>query len=526
MTDGTPAPTTAPEQNAIAPESLVQTPIAPEDAQAAPEQNVTAIAAESDSEVEQPKEKLNNFYQETAFSRDLEWDDTFETLALPSAQRADSVKAIDKTPNISLTSSPAERKWADTFNEGSTMASYEDSYLGTVIRKTADFRQGLRPKGSEGVPLMAGSPKFRGSGEELTGDRGVLRLQDYIGMGTIFQVPLWHTGIWVTFKAPGESEILELQRLMIADKIQYGRRTYGAALASSTVFTAQRLMDFCIQHLYSTTLMGAQDLRPIISLQDLPAMVWGLACAQYPRGFQYRRACTFNPDKCTHVVEAKIDLSKLLWVDKNALTDHQVAHMSRRGQSNTISMEAVKMYKEAILETQNRTIVINSDTENPIRVVLKVPNIMEHIDSGTGWINDITNMVNEALGKDVGDQERNMYILRKGQATAMRQYMHWVESIEFGDHKMSDPETLAASFDRLSSDDHIREEFTKKVRTYIDDSAITVVGIPEYDCPICQGHNKGGTPEKLPKHVGVISLDPMQAFFELLAQKIARISMR
>jgi len=455
------------------------------------------------------------------FIEEPKWDDADEVVNLPSALKEQTIEAITKVPNVNMVDNKHARKWANTFADGIDHASFGGFLESTLNDEDADFRQGVQVEKS--TAKLAGShPKFSPvENETMTGQRGVLRMMSYLGMGTIFQIPLWHTGIWVTIKAPSEGELLELQRQIISDKIAFGRQSYGLAFSNQSSYIADRLISFVLNHLYETTLSENTDLKSVISTHDIPALLWGMACAIYPRGFQYRRACVTNPDKCNHIVEERLNLSKILWTNTRALAPSQVVHMSKR-RINTMTLDSVKKYQEELLKCQKREIVINEGSSKPLKMTLRIPNVAEYIDSGHRWISDLVSMVNKALGIDADDSDRNDYVLKQGQASAMRQYLHWVDSIEFNGNSIEERETLESTFDVLSSDDNIRNEFMKKVHSYIDDTAIAVVGIPVYDCPKCGETQVSG----LPKQTSIIPIDVYQTFFTLLVQKLQKLTVR
>jgi hypothetical protein len=476
-------------------------------------------ASEPVEEVQPEPFKGSVFFQEKSLMIEGNWDQNAETVSLPSGAKGEVLKALTKAPNIALNDSEKSREWADTLNEGLGNAAYQDNFKGTLENEEAYFEQSVK---SEVGPLGGGAPAFKPiDGETVKGQRGILRMMSYLGMGTVFKTPLWHTGIWITIKAPSEAELLELQRQLAADKIDLGRNTYGLAFSSTSVYIADRLVSFALRHIYETTLSADVDLKTVISVHDIPALLWGLTNAIYPRGFQYRRACIADAEKCNHVIEERLNLSKILWTNTKALTPSQVLHMTKR-QSGSVTIDAVNRYKEEMLATQKRRVTIDEGSARPLNMTLRVPTVAEYIDSGQEWISSIVTMVNNALGLDASENERNEYIFKHGQATSMRQQLHWVESIEFGGNVIDDNETLRGTFNVLSTDDITRNDFMKKVQTYIDDTAIALLGIPVYDCPSC-----GKTqPTPLPKQTSIIPIDVYQTFFTLLAQKLQRLTVR
>lgn len=484
-----------------------------------------ATKQDNHSIAEKPAPVKQNVILETPVFSSTVWKEEDEIVDLPSVSDAESVAAISQAPNVSLTDTEESRKWANILASGLQMSAYSEAFIPTVEDQEAEFHQGVP---FNGAALAGAHPRFKAiEDENIKGERGILRFMSHLGLGTIFQAPLWHTGIWITFKAPSEGELLELQRQLIADKISFGRMSYGMVFSNTSSYITDRLVSFAFNHIYDTSLKSDEaqkiDLKTIISSHDIPAVVWGLLCSIYPRGFQYRRACATDPEKCNHVVEERLNLSKILWTNTRALTPWQITHMSDR-RANSKNLDSVKRYKEELLKCQNRQVEINKESGKSMQLTLRIPTIAEYVEAGHRWIGDIVSMVNKALGIDANDKDRNDYIMKQGQATAMRQYMHWVDSIEFSSNKIEDKPTLEGIFDILSADDNVRGEFMTEVAKYINDTSIAVIGIPVYDCPKC-----GKTQEStltLPAHTNIIPLDVYQTFFALLVQKLQKIETR
>lgn len=478
------------------------------------------VVNKSDEIVKVLPEPVDTFTVEAAFTGETVWDNAKDTVPMPSVLRAIANARLEDSPNVSLTDSPKLREWAASFAGGLQTAAYGDNYLGTILKKDADWRQAIvGPNGA----IAGAHPKFRSTGDNkvLTGDRGVMRFQNYLGLGTVFTIPLWHSGFHLSVRAPSEGALLELNRQIVQDKIAFGRATYGLFFSNDQSYTNDRIINFILANVYEMSMSGVDDPRKFISIHDIPSLVWGLACVIYPRGFQYTRSCIADLDKCTNVDKGRLDLSKLMFTNRKSLSELQIAHMAKRA-GNSMTPESVKKYREELLDCQNKEIIIGEDGDKPFKVILKVPTVEEYINSGHSWIGDITTMVNKALGVEADELSRNQYILKQGQATSMRQYVHWVQSIEFNGDLVDERETLSLIFDTISQDPDIRNEFMTKTKKYIDDTAIVVHGIPAYDCPVC------GTPQenKALKQTSVIPIDPYQTFFTLLVQKLERLPER
>lgn len=448
-----------------------------------------------------------------------------DELILPAHYDDASRKTLEKLPNIDMLDSPEARDWAQCIAEGAEYTAYNDMFISTLDNPESNFSNKVE---HNNISLNAQSPKFKAAeNQNLKGERAVIRLISHLGLGTLFQVPLWHTGIWVTFKPPAESEIIELNRLLIADKIKLGRATYGLVYSNVSAYTTDRLVDFAIAHVYDITVksedIAIADLKNHISCQDIHTLLWGLICTMYPRGFKDRRSCIADPEKCNFVIEETLNVMKLQVTNSNALTEWQKSFMTGR-QPKSKDLASIKRYKEELKSIQKKKISLLKDTGREISITLKTPTISEYVEAGHRWIGDIVEVVDKALGTDPSDNERNNLITSHGQASAMRQYVHWIDSIEYDTNIIDDRETIEKTIGVLSADDEVRTKFIEAVIDYINASTVSIIAIPVFDCPNCHKTNEGQL--KLPQYKNSIPLDVIQLFFGLHTQRVSRLMER
>lgn len=444
-----------------------------------------------------------------------------EYLNLPPDFAEHVSEAMENLPNLNLNDNDKTREWAEVLTEGAQIGTFGSVFKKTLEDKDAFFEQSVTAGSGK---LQAGAPRFKASeNETFKGERAVLRLRSHIGLGSLFRVPLWNSGFWLTFKAPSEVDLLELHRQIVNDKISLGRSTYGLAYSNTTSYMIDRLVTFAFDNLYQTNVKTSEveNIRDLISAHDIQSIIWALACTIWPNGFKYNRSCVNELEKCQHVVSERLNLTKLQWTNTQGLTQWQINHMVNT-QPNSVDKESVLRYQKEILQAQQREIIVNKGTGKEISIILKVPSITQYVESGNRWITNIVENVTRALGLNANQDVRDKYITDQGRTTAMRQYIHWVQSINFSSNDVDDKETLESVFDTISADDKIREEFMDSIEKYINDTQLSVIGIPSYDCPNC-GTEQNGT---LPKHTNVIPIDVYQTFFILLVQRLQRIRAR
>lgn len=451
--------------------------------------------------------------------------DSGDMVILPANFVKETREVLERAPNVKLLDSPESREWARTIREGLEINTAHEAFISTLEDPEADFSHKFEHGSSN---MIGGAPRFKASeNKTLAGERAVIRFVTHLGLGTLFQVPLWHSGLWITFKPPGDSEIIELNRQLMNDKIMLGRYSYGLVFSNIMSYTNQRLIDFALAHVYDTNIkpedLAIENLKDHINCQDIPSLLWGFICTMYPKGFNYRRACVTDPQKCNFILEEVLNVSKLQWTNRAALTDWQKTFMSSRI-PRVKELKDVIRYKEELSKIQGKKLVINEGRDDELNISLKTPTINQYIESGFTWIDNIVDMVETAIGTTSNEEERNELIMRHGQASAMRQYGHWVEQMGYETNSVTDKETIDSLLDTMSSDDVIRSQFLDGVLNYINNSSISVIGIPAYDCPACKEPQETATTNAF--HKNIMPLDVVQLFFGLLTQRLARISER
>lgn len=411
--------------------------------------------------------------------------------------------------------------WGRTIAQGAETVAYDDQFIAPLKNENADFAQEVEVNGSK-LSILPSRLKAV-SNQELDGEKALMFVRNTFGLGSYIDVPLWHSGFWIKLKAPSDNEILELHRKITQDKIELGRATYGLAFSNQVVYFVSRLLEFALNNIHSSTIKTNKDIREFIYSHDIPILIWGIACAIWPNGFKYSRACVDNPGECNHVATEMISLHKLLWTNKTQLNEWQKSHMFSKAPAS-VSEEDVNRYRKELLNNQPQVVTIKKDDQD-ISFKLKVPTAEQWVSEGTSWINTIVEAVTTSFSETTNVAERNQHIIDRAKASSLQQYSHWVEEIELETNVIRKKEAVHNTLGALSSDDFIRDELIKAIKKYIDDTVISLIGIPSYNCPNC---NKPQDSEEttLPSFVNIIPLDVYNTFFIPLVQRVIKIRNR
>lgn len=433
------------------------------------------------------------------------------TMAVPGASEDEMAEALNNMPNIELGATEEGRDWMAAAQAGYRNTTPRNMLASTGDREGSRWEQTVK---SERGPIGAARPRSSDNdGVKLKGEAAVLAIRQAIGLGGVIRIPLWHSGFHITLKTPTDAAILELERRITEEKVLLGRMTNGMLFSNTSVFIASYLVDFAMQHLFETSLKNKENIADKIVSHDIQHLAWGLATAIWPSGFQYVRSVLGETDAQNKVLRDKIAIGKLQWTDTSQLSKWQINHMSSV-MSGSMTDDAIKKYREEFLNQTPRKVEIN----DKLSITLKVPSLAEHITSGQKWVNSIVVMTDKVFGMEQDVDERNQYIYEQGQATYMRQYGHWIESIEFGNGtSIEDTETIDETISALSSDDVIRNKFVEATTKYIEDTTVSMIAVPTV---------AASEEQKYPRWPHLLPIDAMATFFTLLGQKVSQIRAR
>lgn len=430
--------------------------------------------------------------------------------------RAHHLDNMSRYTNFDPTIYPGAKEWQKQIFPALS-ATFKDDWLSNKSSK-GDWRQGVP---HEGVTLSAVRHGFNaGPGSVLSGEQALSHVQYIFGVGIYVTIPLWHSGIWITIKAPMDSELLALERMIAEEKLMLGRLTTGFVFSNASVYISQHLFNFIIDHIYDCSVKDySRDmLRSLILQTDFQTLVWGLCLAIYPDGWPVAVPCTTNPERCMHVQHDVLDLGKINIQNLDDITPAMRKHMAIR--NNKFTPEQIVAYQQANRICEQREIEIQAP-HGVLKIVLSVPSVQKHIDCGDRWISDIKTVINGIFDETDSMSDIDEYALKHSLLTTMREFSHWVKQIHIDDLAvMSGDKEIDGALEVLSSSKEAVDIFMQAIRKYIEDCTVSFIGVSNYDCPKC------GEPTRSRDniHPQIIPIDMLTLFFALQARRLMRAS--
>lgn len=437
-------------------------------------------------------------------------------VAFPSATE----KVLDAAQDYLPENFDPDPRWGVTAEMAETTSS-DGEFEGALSDGDRDWRRVMDHKGKRIGAQNLNTPSI--TGKEVAGDAALMAYRSHARSSAGASIQLWGSGITVKFNALANEALYHLSREIASSRITAGRSTYGVALSQHMVYTAEAMLDAAKTALFKSSLQGGVDLGDVIRVTDFSTMVWGLAVATFPHGFDIERACIADPGGCQHVVKERVMVRRMQVVDWTALSDEQRDWMSTL-QDGKHTIDDVKPYQDKFARVRTRDYTIDHPNGGVTTITLKVPTLNEFISAGKLWIDDVNRATITAIGESASFAERNRMMGELMRVANARQYSHWVEAISFDGGKIIDPASIRRILaEEISGDDGQLTAFIKAVRDFSEKMATSVIAINNYKCPACgkhqmQAEGHEGQEEQPPIYVPVESVS---TFFALMYQKLA-----
>lgn len=438
-------------------------------------------------------------------------------VAIPSVTLKQFQNMVKGIPNVDLQDSPTNRE---------LMAIYRSSYnhlpkygglQSTVDNEERDFYQELPVDGGVLKPMK---PKMSiNPATKPTGEQAVIRMNALMGKGGVINVPLYHSGFWVSIKNPPDSRLIDMEYEIVNSKVVLGRNLLGSIFSNDRLFMVQALLQLFRECVYNTTLQEATDnLFDKIKLHDINTIAWAMASMIYPNGVPYSRIIYSENIEENRVAKGIVDISKLLWVDRNALSEDQMRHMARNRKPTMSDLELEKYQEKFKLKMTKRV-----KLDDIMTVVLGVPTITDYLIFGENWIN--TNIARaDAIIEDTEDEvRRNELITNYFKSDLLSQYRHFIKEViltpEGGEEEVygdDDKDTIDKMLSSISTNDAVIDMLLKEITQFIDDTQVSIIATPTLT----------EEPTQSNRFPHLVPMDPLYTFFTLLLQRTTKISSR
>lgn len=346
-----------------------------------------------------------------------------------------------------------------------------------------------------------------------------------LNVGEVVQVPLWHSGFWVTLRPIKERDIINLNIILKNNVVEMGRYSNTLVYTNYNVMYAKIITDFIRENIvdYSINIDSTDDIRSYIKIEDLNILINGLVSSMYPNGYDISRACqnsliftdpNTKETKCDYTSVVRIDPKKLLWVNKKLLTDKMLIQMSKKS-SKSVSVDEVKEYQRLLYGNKSvNTLEIETENKDKIYIELQSPDILSHCNKGEEWIDLLVEENDKNLIANKDTNIKNQRLLDLVYASKVGLYRSFIKSIRVNDNIVSeDQDTIDNFIDIMSASQDIVTKLFDHMTQYKNNTTIALIATPAYTCPNCKHYNNATDP--VIDFEQLVPLDIISVFFDL-----------
>lgn len=439
---------------------------------------------------------------------------------------------INKNSDIKTLFTDEEIRAITTFGTGNNQTIPRGLYVSALKDTKKDWSTNI----SYGEELLNSrdlslSSKVSGS---ISGNGAIAKFYQKLGMGGFRQIPLWHSGIWVTMRPPSDSEIMNLQYRLAENELDLGRTTNNLIYSGYEAIYTRIVSEFALGCITETTIKldNINDLLKYIKIQDRHLLGLGLVQVAYSNGFDITHTCNFvgkfenNKPVCTSRVEAKLNPKRLLRIDRSQLTPEHFKHMSKKSPGSTDISDVIQ-YQNTLKANSNALAKVEKNGEMIYTLELKVPSLKSSIESGEEWVENIISMTQKVFTEDMSVDQKNNFIENNTKSVMLGTYLHFIEKIDMGDGDyISDTNTISMLLnDVICQDKEQLASVIKNIVTFIDKRIMAIVALPNYTCPVCLRDQVDASNKKDP-FKEYIPLDVYKTFLDLSAYRVSGIMER
>ena len=403
--------------------------------------------------------------------------------------------------------------------QGSGNTTKDSVYSDSLNSPDTDFTNEIKYGDKE---LNLRHINFKQTTGVISGATAVARITSLMGVGEITQVPLWHSGFWITIRPPKSADVINIEYELSKNVINLGRQTNTLVFSNSSVLFNKIITEFILKHITETSLKlpADEDILDYIDVRDLNLLVIGMITSMYPRSIPITKSCinsTIIEDdkpKCSFTVQGKLDPKKMIVKDNKRITKEMKEHMSNRT-PNSVTVDAVKEYQR-LLNLNNDDILKVIYNENEIVMTLQNPNLKNYIKNGELWINNIISSAEELFTESDTELIKNSKVSDILKSVIFGIYNTYIAKLETNGVSVIDNETITSILDNISNNKDGYNVYIKAIKKFISNTNIALVATPNYECPECsklQNEEDGPFKELVPLNI-------IESFFHLCVLRV------
>lgn len=321
---------------------------------------------------------------------------------------------------------------------------------------------GVRPKGDEIVDIFTS--------------------QNSLGQST--EWTFYNTGIKIRMRPCLDSELVNLERVMSADRAMVGQQTWGSYLSTDMGIHLGHMIEFALGLVTWTNLEYEGDMRAALrsrlrGRESINVLLGSVLASMFPHGYPWTVHCHANGCKAEESID--VFFARAQVVDKSILTDKHFNILHRN--SKVLTEERYIEYIEA-LPNSTREVEYNGTT-----FVLRQPSIGDYVAAARRWVHVIETENADALKEFDNPVHRENFLDAQMASRSLLTLSHYVGSVivTSGDtvSEVTDRDRIERILHSGSGDMALVATLTAAVTEFELESTTTFIGHSNMQCGTC-----------------------------------------
>lgn len=374
--------------------------------------------------------------------------------------------------------------------------------------------------GSEWAQTLQGPTKeigVRQNGQALGSAHSII--SSLTGSGTPITLFMPASGFYVTFDAPDEMDLCDYDFSYALESSIVGVSTTGMLLnASSGIYLAHQI-NFALNHVSDCSLVhNRENIRTKIlshlDERDYGFFVLAPLVAKFLGGYPFTLECSVGT--CNNKRDAIINLARILWYDRKALTKKQLELAEKFNHSSSMDEKSYLEYRgEHSKIKESRPLIHTTPGGDCVYFTLEHCSIGEYIDHSTKWVKNVSDDNNVVMSTLATEKQRHSHLAKRAESRRLLRYAHLVKSIDVETDagelsSITDKGEIEKQLIKFCAKPTLVREVERKIGSFIVASSISLVGYMAFECDAC-----GAKPEP---GMEFVAISPDSVFFTLAHQ--------
>lgn len=346
------------------------------------------------------------------------------------------------------------------------------------------------------------------------------RFRQSTGVGRPVTQPLYHSGITVTISNITETSYLRILMILNETNMQTGMNHKGLMFSTDDAKLNCKIVDWVLQHVVDSTLRETtiDNILRVLRVGDIYALIAAANASLYPEGYPFMMSCVTDvcktdffkfTDKGTNF--ERIDYRRVQWYNHTRISPYLFRFVNAPMGTKLVE-EVLKCQKDHILKEVETKALSNRPHETQT-VSVTMPLYTHYKNVCYEWLSDIESTVNATLeitdSADVDDHigKRERYVNDSQIRLTLQRTAAWISkaTIKYEDEEEADefvdtPEKIMEAIGAMCGNTEIVGNFITEVESIKMNTALTMTGIPIFNCPKCgepQNKDDDITPKSL-----------------------------